>query len=730
MFKTILLLQLISCASSGFKETVVKTMDDKDRPSWASFEKVMYENDGKVYIVGIAEASENARLQGLSKIADNNARYEISRFINNEMGFIFQNAEEGLDQGSELSHFFGTEISKVMAHGIKTESRYYEKVLIQKPNEEPEVRTKMYSLTSIEQHTLKKLIKQSIQKQNNLSAELKAKVLDHLNSKIDTLEEKTMRWAILLLTSLPSYASWWETPHREDEKFRYYVGISDGNENLKDAMNEAYLEAIKEAVRHNYGFNHSYVESIIADLKQSEIETQSFTKQDNIHLNDIAPGRAEIAKQSPYLVYREIRYPKAAIHREKIRLQSLRSPTSFNAYKGSGENMVKFKIKTHPKDADFIITGLDNKYSKNGATDAAVYLRPGKYYLNVFKDGFQSIAEEIFVVPNASREYELKRNAIDISFKTQPSDSEILIAGRKFDPGLVELFEGQDYEVTFSHPDHYPKTEKLVFYKRSNLSHYVQLKRKPSKVSILSDPRGAKVYFNDEYVGETPLSGINFDQDVLELKIEKDGYLASSQTINIPPNKSLLPIEVNMVEFDYWKAQQEKKQRQQEVREDEKNARQEATRKKYEWSYEPFAQRGDESMFYLIPVTFEYFPSRFFSFGAGLHHATDYEQSDDCSYYCLDEEVSYSSLHVKARIYLPIGDSLRIFVGGEYGRGTKTTIDQYSNEIDETLYQGVGHNAGFKIDASESFGFNFEFRNPAPDLEIYKMYLIGVYFKI
>lgn len=182
------LLFFIGACSSTYTEKVVHRMDDVDnKPSWASMQRVMYEKDGRIFVVGISTGSSTARVAGLAKISDNNARFEISRFIQNEMGFIFQNVEEGVEPGAELSHFFGTEISKTISHQIRSESRYYEKIQIKEPSGDLRIRTDMYSLISVKENVLKKLIRKTIEKNNQLSAEVKQKVTEHLNKKIDTL---------------------------------------------------------------------------------------------------------------------------------------------------------------------------------------------------------------------------------------------------------------------------------------------------------------------------------------------------------------------------------------------------------------------------------------------------------------------------------------------------------------------------------------------------------------
>ena len=182
----ILSLILSSCASS-YKERVIETMDQKDRPEWADLTKTMYEKKGKIYALGISESPIDSRISALIRIADNNARYEISRFIQNEMGFIFQNVEEGTSGGSELSHYFSTEVSKTLVSGIASESRFYEKILKTNADGDKDLNYRTYALVSIKKGDLKRSVRRAMEKENQLSNALKAKVLDHLNTKIDSL---------------------------------------------------------------------------------------------------------------------------------------------------------------------------------------------------------------------------------------------------------------------------------------------------------------------------------------------------------------------------------------------------------------------------------------------------------------------------------------------------------------------------------------------------------------
>jgi hypothetical protein len=113
----ILTMLFTSCAS--LTDQVLTTMDDSERPAWATLATTVSAKNGRVYSVGYTEGMASNRVSALMRVSDNNARFEISREITNQMNFIYQNLEEGVEEGGQLSRFYGTEVSKYMAHGIR-----------------------------------------------------------------------------------------------------------------------------------------------------------------------------------------------------------------------------------------------------------------------------------------------------------------------------------------------------------------------------------------------------------------------------------------------------------------------------------------------------------------------------------------------------------------------------------------------------------------------------------
>ena len=184
----ILVFLLGACSSMG--EKVVTRMDGlSDRPSWASLSKTMYIKDGQLFAVGFTEADANSRLSALARISDQNARFSISRAITDDMSFIFQNLEEGIQDGGQLSRFYGNEVSKLVTHGIHDEQRYWEKIQTFNENGEKEYRLRFYSLVSIKESDVKEAIKNVLANGNAISPEIKKQVTEHMVGQIQKFQE-------------------------------------------------------------------------------------------------------------------------------------------------------------------------------------------------------------------------------------------------------------------------------------------------------------------------------------------------------------------------------------------------------------------------------------------------------------------------------------------------------------------------------------------------------------
>lgn len=187
MKKLAMFLVFVMTGCASFKDETLQTMDDKERPQWATLSKTITADKGKLYAVGYTEGAASNRISALMRISDNNARFEFAREITNQMNFIYQNLEEGVSEGGQLSRFYGTEISKLMAHGIRQENRYWEKVRTFNEDGDPVIRLRIYSKVSIKQSDLKKAIREAINNKKQITKAIKEKIDNHMIAEVDKM---------------------------------------------------------------------------------------------------------------------------------------------------------------------------------------------------------------------------------------------------------------------------------------------------------------------------------------------------------------------------------------------------------------------------------------------------------------------------------------------------------------------------------------------------------------
>lgn len=154
----LVLVTFVGCATI-YREEVVATMESREKPKWATLENAYFIEKDKVFYVGVTEAISTSRTSALLRVSDINARSEIAKEINNQINVVFQNIQEGIDDGGNFARLYSSEVSKFLSHGIKIEKRFWEKVYIQNPKYGHEVVTRAYSLLSIKRSSLRKPIK-------------------------------------------------------------------------------------------------------------------------------------------------------------------------------------------------------------------------------------------------------------------------------------------------------------------------------------------------------------------------------------------------------------------------------------------------------------------------------------------------------------------------------------------------------------------------------------------
>ncbi len=181
MKKFVLMLATVAalgaCGGSMQDKVISRSDDHYSRPSWAKEEHPLTRKDSDLYFLGQARIpAEKANVSMGYRIAENNAKNSIAGAINQNLTYMFQNAEEGTTYDAPQVQFVSTESAKaVMSKAIATD-HYWEKVLSTvSADGDKEMFYSVYARVKISEADLKKAIDRTLNKTKGISEDLKKK---------------------------------------------------------------------------------------------------------------------------------------------------------------------------------------------------------------------------------------------------------------------------------------------------------------------------------------------------------------------------------------------------------------------------------------------------------------------------------------------------------------------------------------------------------------------------
>lgn len=177
-FLTLATILSLTACSSGLQDKVISRSDDlSSRPSWAKESTPLTKKGSDLYFLGQARIpAEKANISMGYRIAENNAKNTIASAINQNLTYMFQNAEEGTSYDANQVQFVSTESAKALMSKAIVSDRYWEKVLSTvNAEEDKEMFYSIYSRVKISEADLKKAIDRTLNKNKGISEDLKKK---------------------------------------------------------------------------------------------------------------------------------------------------------------------------------------------------------------------------------------------------------------------------------------------------------------------------------------------------------------------------------------------------------------------------------------------------------------------------------------------------------------------------------------------------------------------------
>lgn len=186
MKKSILLLATVaglSACAGGMGDKVIARSDElSSRPSWVKDDAPIQVKNGDMFVTSMATVrSERANISQGYRIAENQAKTDLSNAIKTDIKTNFVDAQEGVEGDQFRTEFLSIEKSEIAFSGLMPNNRYWEKVLVTTADGDKEMEYRFYARMKIKEADFKKQMKQFLNGNKGLSAEFNKRVTDTVN---------------------------------------------------------------------------------------------------------------------------------------------------------------------------------------------------------------------------------------------------------------------------------------------------------------------------------------------------------------------------------------------------------------------------------------------------------------------------------------------------------------------------------------------------------------------
>lgn len=186
MKKTVLitaaLLGMAGCGGSMGDKVIARSDELSSRPSWVKDDNPVIIKNGDMFVTSMtAIRSDSVNISQGYRIAENQAKTDLSNAIKTDIKTNFVNAQEGVEGDRFRTEFLSIEKSEIAFSGLLPENRYWEKVLVNNAGGDKEIEYRFYARMKIKEADFKKQMKEFLSGNKGLSAEFNARVSQTVN---------------------------------------------------------------------------------------------------------------------------------------------------------------------------------------------------------------------------------------------------------------------------------------------------------------------------------------------------------------------------------------------------------------------------------------------------------------------------------------------------------------------------------------------------------------------
>ena len=173
---------LAGCAG-GMQDKVIARSDELSRrPEWVKDDEPIMVKNGDMFVTSMASVrSDRANISQGYRIAENQAKTDLSNAIKTEIKTNFVDAQEGVQGDQFRTEFLSIEKSEIAFSGLTPANRYWEKVLVTNADGNKDIEYRFYARMKIKETDFKKQMQNFLNGNKGLSTEFGKRVTETVN---------------------------------------------------------------------------------------------------------------------------------------------------------------------------------------------------------------------------------------------------------------------------------------------------------------------------------------------------------------------------------------------------------------------------------------------------------------------------------------------------------------------------------------------------------------------
>ena len=173
---------LAGCTTSMRDEVIARSDELSSRPEWARDDNPITVKGDDLFVTSMAAVrSERANISQGYRIAENQAKTDLSNAIKTEIKTNFVDAQEGVAGDRFRAEFLSIEKSEIAFSGLMPLNRYWEKVLVTNADGDKEMEYRFFARMTMKERDFKKQMNQFLNGNKGLSPEFNKRVTDTVN---------------------------------------------------------------------------------------------------------------------------------------------------------------------------------------------------------------------------------------------------------------------------------------------------------------------------------------------------------------------------------------------------------------------------------------------------------------------------------------------------------------------------------------------------------------------